>query len=176
MSLRTPLCDLLGIDYPILQSGMRRIAGPDLVAEVSNAGALGILAGLRLSAEELRGEIRRVRELTNRPFGVNLWLHETLQPPIPPTAVAPESIAAVQSVFNRFRGTRAMVMLERAVAPVGAGLVVAGLISLTELASASWALLGIAIGAGVISVAFPKANPLIVIGGGALVNFLIVFL
>src|SRR5262245_52708500 len=58
MSLRTPLTDLLGIDVPILQSGMSRVAGPELAAEVSKAGGLGILAALRLTAEELRREIR----------------------------------------------------------------------------------------------------------------------
>ena len=72
---RTSLCELLGIEYPILQSGMGSVAGPDLVAEVSNAGGLGILAGLRLTGEDLRRRIRQVRELTDRPFGVNLWLH-----------------------------------------------------------------------------------------------------
>ena len=45
MSFRTALCDLLGIEYPIVQSGMGAIAGPDLVAEVCRAGGLGILAG-----------------------------------------------------------------------------------------------------------------------------------
>ena len=69
--LRTALCDLLGIRYPILQSGMGGVAGPELVAEVSRAGGLGILAGLRLSKDQLRQGVRRVRELTDRPFGVN---------------------------------------------------------------------------------------------------------
>jgi NAD(P)H-dependent flavin oxidoreductase YrpB (nitropropane dioxygenase family) len=51
-SLRTRLCDLLGIEYPIVQSGMSRVAGPELVAELCRAGGLGILAGLRLAPEE----------------------------------------------------------------------------------------------------------------------------
>jgi chromate transporter len=80
------------------------------------------------------------------------------------------------ALLNRFRGSRTMLMLERAVAPVGAGLVLAGLLSLTELASASWVLLGITVGAGVICVVFPLINPLVVIGGGALINFLVVIL
>ena len=101
--MRTPLCDLLKIDYPILQSGMRRIADPALVAEVSKAGGVGILAGLGLSGESIRKEIRRVRELTDRPFGVNLWLHEDLQPPRSPEAVAREDLIAVQQTLNRFR-------------------------------------------------------------------------
>ena len=45
MSLRTALCDLLGIEYPIVQSGMGSAAGPELAAEVSRAGGLGIVAG-----------------------------------------------------------------------------------------------------------------------------------
>lgn len=48
-ALRTPLCDLLGTEYPILQSGMGMVASPELAAEVSHAGGLGILAGLRLN-------------------------------------------------------------------------------------------------------------------------------
>ena len=59
--LRTALCDLLGIDYPILQSGMGLIAGPDLAAEVSKAGGLGIVAGFMLTADQLRAAIRDVR-------------------------------------------------------------------------------------------------------------------
>lgn len=80
------------------------------------------------------------------------------------------------ALLNRYRGKRVMVVLERAVAPVGAGLVLAGLLSLMEVASASWVLLGITISAGVICVAFPLVHPLIVIGGGALINFLAVVL
>lgn len=79
---RTKLCDLLGIQYPIVQSGMGGVAGPDLAAEVSRAGGLGILAGLNVPPDDLRKMIRRVRELTDRPFGVNLWLHTALRPPV----------------------------------------------------------------------------------------------
>jgi nitronate monooxygenase len=103
VGLHTALCDRLGIKYPILQSGMGRIAGPELVAEVSHAGGLGILAGLRLAADDLRAQIRRVRELTDRPFGVNLWLHEELQPPHLPSELSPDAVRSVQRVLNRFR-------------------------------------------------------------------------
>ena len=71
MRLRTPVCTLLGIDMPILQAGMSTSTTPELVAAVSNAGALGIIGGLGRSPDELRREIRRVREQTSRPFGVN---------------------------------------------------------------------------------------------------------
>jgi nitronate monooxygenase len=103
VTLRTQLCDLLGIDHPILQSGMRRVAGPELAAQVSNAGGLGILAGLLSKGEDLRAQIRRVRELTDRPFGVNLWLHSELRPPVDPAALPQERVAAVQETLNVFR-------------------------------------------------------------------------
>jgi nitronate monooxygenase len=103
MILRTALCDLLGIEHPIVQSGMGGIAGPELVAEVSRAGALGILAGLSLPAGELRARIRRVRELTDRPFGVNLWLHGELRPPTDPATIPDRTLRAVQGTLNRFR-------------------------------------------------------------------------
>ena len=101
--LRTALCDLLGIEYPIIQSGMANVAGSDLVAEVSRAGGLGILAGLGVPPDELRARIRHVRERTDRPFGVNLWLHTELRPPADPTSISDERLAAVQGVLNGFR-------------------------------------------------------------------------
>jgi nitronate monooxygenase len=101
--LRTPLCGLLGIEYPVLQSGMGSVAGPDLVAEVSRAGGLGILAGLNVPPEELRSRIRQVRELTDRPFGVNLWLHTELRPPADPATISGDRLAAVHAVLNGFR-------------------------------------------------------------------------
>jgi nitronate monooxygenase len=66
---------------------MGGVAGPEMVAEVSNAGGLGILAGLYMPPDDLRTAIRRVRELTPRPFGVNLWLHSALRPPVDPVSV-----------------------------------------------------------------------------------------
>ncbi len=80
--LRTMLCDLLGIDYPIILAGMwvrdGRATPPPLVAAVSNAGGLGVMAGLGLEPEELRRRIREVRGLTSRPFGVDLLLPASL--------------------------------------------------------------------------------------------------
>ena len=69
--LHTPVCDLLGIEVPIVQAGMAGCTTPELVAAVSNAGGLGIIGGRGMSADRLRSDIRRVRELTTRPFGVN---------------------------------------------------------------------------------------------------------
>lgn len=103
MRFRTALCDLLGIEYPIVQSGMGSVAGPDLVAEVSRTGGLGILAGLNLSPDELRRGIRRVRDLTDRPFGVNLWLHTDLRPPADVGRIPEDTVRTVQTTLNRFR-------------------------------------------------------------------------
>ena len=69
--LHTPVCELFEIDVPILQAGMSKYTTPELVAAVSNAGGLGIIGGMGRTPDELRSEIRRVRELTSRPFGVN---------------------------------------------------------------------------------------------------------
>lgn len=71
--LRTKVCDLLGIEYPILLAGMGiGISGADLAAAVSNAGGLGMLGCSRLSPDQIRDLIRRTRALTSRPFGVDI--------------------------------------------------------------------------------------------------------
>src|SRR5579859_3651460 len=69
--LRTPVCDLLGIEVPIFQGGMSTYTSAELVAAVSNAGVLGIIGALGRNRDDLRDEIRRVRALTSKPFGVN---------------------------------------------------------------------------------------------------------
>jgi NAD(P)H-dependent flavin oxidoreductase YrpB (nitropropane dioxygenase family) len=70
--LRTPACDLLGIRYPIVQTGMGWVAGARLTAATSAAGGLGILASATMTYEQLSSSIRSIRERTNQPFGVNL--------------------------------------------------------------------------------------------------------
>ena len=71
--LDTPLCDLLGIRFPLVQAPMAYNAPPALAAVVSAAGGLGSIAGAPLSPDELRAAIREVREKTDRPFAVNLF-------------------------------------------------------------------------------------------------------
>ena len=71
---RTSLCDLLGIEHPILQVGFGPGATPELVAAVSNAGGLGVLSGNTRDLARLERWIVRARELTERPFGLNLIL------------------------------------------------------------------------------------------------------
>ncbi|HWP96779.1 MAG TPA: enoyl-[acyl-carrier-protein] reductase FabK [Syntrophomonadaceae bacterium] len=74
MQFRTPLCDLLGIEYPLIQGGMVWIAGGRLAAAVSQAGGLGIIGGAGAGLERIKEQITLARSLTDRPFGVNLML------------------------------------------------------------------------------------------------------
>jgi enoyl-[acyl-carrier protein] reductase II len=69
--LRTPLCDLLGIDVPIIQAPMIQASTARLAAAASNAGALGSITTVLMPAETLRAEIEQLRERTERPFAVN---------------------------------------------------------------------------------------------------------
>ena len=70
----TRLTELLGITYPVIQGGMAWISDASLAAAVSNAGGLGIVAGGSAPADVVRTEIRRTRELTDKPFGLNIML------------------------------------------------------------------------------------------------------
>jgi len=72
--IRTPLCQLLDIEYPIFQGGMAWIADADLAASVSNAGGLGIIAAGNAPADIVRQEIIKAKSLTNKPFGVNIMM------------------------------------------------------------------------------------------------------
>ena len=73
--MKTRATDLLGVRFPVVQSGMRWVSRAELVASVSNAGGLGVLsAHTQPDAEALRREIQRTRTLTAMPFGVNLTL------------------------------------------------------------------------------------------------------
>ena len=83
--LKTKLCDMLGIEYPILSAGM----GPTLIGEntgapvelvvaVSEAGGLGVLGGSGFTVDELHDAIREIKKLTDKPFGVDLLLPKKL--------------------------------------------------------------------------------------------------
>ncbi len=69
--LRTRFCEIFEIDVPVIQAAIWPATSPELVAAVSEAGAIGTVAGIFSSADDLRGQIERVRELTDRPFVVN---------------------------------------------------------------------------------------------------------
>jgi nitronate monooxygenase len=96
--LDTGVTRLLGTRYPIVQAPMAGgFTTPELVAAVSNAGALGSLGGAVLPPDELRDAIAAIRRLTDRPFAVNLFA------PLPPPVVEPEAVAAMQAVLEPFR-------------------------------------------------------------------------
>jgi|SRR5271165_6262911 len=70
--LHTPICDYFGIKYPILLAGMGGVSMHKLVAAVSNSGGLGVIGAATLNPRELRDEIHKTRELTDKPFAVDL--------------------------------------------------------------------------------------------------------
>ncbi|MEW6034544.1 MAG: enoyl-[acyl-carrier-protein] reductase FabK [Chloroflexota bacterium] len=72
--LRTPICDLLGIEYPIIQGGMAWLGTAELVSAVSNAGGLGTIGTGNADSDWLRQQIRATRERTDKPFAVNILL------------------------------------------------------------------------------------------------------
>ncbi|HZZ34199.1 MAG TPA: nitronate monooxygenase family protein [Caulobacteraceae bacterium] len=82
MSLRTSLCDLLQVEHPIMLAGMGGVSFGELAAAVSNAGGYGVLGMAGRSPEFIRDEMRKVRRLTDKPFGVDLL------------AASPESLTA----------------------------------------------------------------------------------
>ena len=82
ITLKTPLCDLLNINYPIIQAGMAGGATTvDLIANVSNAGGLGSLGAAYMKQDALRKTIREIKQRTDRPFAVNLFCTEDDFPP-----------------------------------------------------------------------------------------------
>ncbi|MCH5186925.1 MAG: enoyl-[acyl-carrier-protein] reductase FabK [Oscillospiraceae bacterium] len=92
--IKTPLCELLGIEYPIFQGGMAWIADADLAAAVSNGGGLGIISAMNAGGDWLREQIRKAKTLTDKPFGVNIML---MSPHVDEVAqvVAEEKVAVV---------------------------------------------------------------------------------
>lgn len=72
--MKTRICRMLGIEYPIFQGAMAWIANASLAAAVSEAGGLGIIAGGTAPAETIRQEIRKARQMTSKPIGVNIML------------------------------------------------------------------------------------------------------
>ena len=72
--LRTPICDLLEIDYPVVLAGMGGAATAELVAAVSEAGGLGVVGAATMGPDEIEAQVVKVRSLTGKPFGVDLLL------------------------------------------------------------------------------------------------------
>jgi len=79
--LKTRITELFGIEYPIVGGCMMHISKPEFVAAVSSAGALGMMASaMYITQDEFRQAVRRVKDLTDKPFGVNLSLHPAIRP------------------------------------------------------------------------------------------------
>src|SRR5262244_1665341 len=96
-TMKTALCHMLGIEYPIVAAPMGPdLTGPEMVAAVSNAGGLGILQAQLCAPPLFREEIHRVRALTDKPFGVNLLLHFPVEDHV---AVCLEERVPVLSLF-----------------------------------------------------------------------------
>ena len=71
-AISTAFTELVGIEYPIVQTGMGWVSGPERTAATANAGGLGIIASATMTYAELEAAIVRTKELTDKPFGVNL--------------------------------------------------------------------------------------------------------
>ena len=92
--IKTPICELVGIKYPVFQGGMAWIADAVLAAAVSNAGGLGIIAAGNSSAEYVGQQIKIAKTLTDRPFGLNIMLMSRYADAIAEVAVQ-EAVAVV---------------------------------------------------------------------------------
>src|SRR5204863_8102996 len=80
--LQTRFTKLVGVEHPIVQGGMQWVGHAELVAAVANAGALGFITALtQPTPEELTREIARCRDMTDKPFGVNLTILPAIKPP-----------------------------------------------------------------------------------------------
>ena len=80
--IRTRFTELAGVDHPIVQGGMQWVGRAELVAAVANAGALGFITALtQPTPEDLSKEIARCRDMTDKPFGVNLTILPAIKPP-----------------------------------------------------------------------------------------------
>ncbi len=103
---RTRLCDILGIQYPIVQGGMVWICMHELTAAVSEAGGLGVLAGGSMTPEELTEEIRLTKAATKKPFGVNIPLLRPDAETLIDTTIAGGAGVVVSSAGNPKRFTK----------------------------------------------------------------------
>lgn len=72
--IKSRICEMLGIKYPVFQGGMAWVADASLAAAVSNAGGLGLISSINAGTKAVRAEIRKCRELTDKPFSVNIML------------------------------------------------------------------------------------------------------
>ncbi|HEY3243178.1 MAG TPA: nitronate monooxygenase, partial [Phycisphaerae bacterium] len=106
--MKTRITELFGIRHPIIQGGMHYVGFAELAAAVSNAGGLGLITGLTQKTPELLAkEIRRCREMTDQPFGVNLTFLPTLASPPYPEYIAAIAEGGVRIVETAGRSPEA---------------------------------------------------------------------
>ena len=102
--MKTKITELFGIEHPIIQGGMHFVGFAELASAVSNAGGLGMITGLtQRSPKDLANEIRRCREMTDKPFGVNLTFLPTVSSPDYPgyiQAIIDGGVKAVETAGN----------------------------------------------------------------------------
>jgi nitronate monooxygenase len=102
--MKTKITEMLGIEHPIIQGGMHFVGLAELASAVSNAGGLGIITGLTLGTpEKLANEIERCREMTDKPFGVNMTFLPSLTPPDSPglfKVVVESGVKVVETAGN----------------------------------------------------------------------------
>jgi NAD(P)H-dependent flavin oxidoreductase YrpB (nitropropane dioxygenase family) len=99
--LHTRLCDILDIEYPVILAGMGGVASAELVAAVSEAGGLGILGAASMPPDEIERQVRRVRDLTSKPFGVDVLLPSGVATPQSAQPAAPKAEAGAPAVRKR---------------------------------------------------------------------------
>ena len=92
--IKSSICDLLGIEYPVFQGGMAWIADGKLAAAVSNGGGLGIIAAGNAPGEYVRQQIQIAKSMTNKPFGVNIMLMSPFADEVAQTVIE-EKVAVV---------------------------------------------------------------------------------
>jgi nitronate monooxygenase len=102
--VKTRITELFGIEHPIVQGGMHFVGLAEMAAAVSNAGGLGIITGLtQRTPDDLAKEIRRCREMTDKPFGVNLTFLPSINPPDYPgyiKAIIDNGVKIVETAGN----------------------------------------------------------------------------
>ena len=80
--IKSRICEMLGIRYPVFQGGMAWVADASLASAVSNAGGLGLISSVNAGTEAVREEIRKCKQMTDKPFGVNIMLQAPNAPEI----------------------------------------------------------------------------------------------
>lgn len=104
MAIKTRITEMFGIEHPIIQGGMHYVGFAEMAAAVSNAGGLGIITGLTQGTpEKLANEIARCREMTDKPFGVNLTFLPSVVPPDYPglvKVIVDSGVKAVETAGN----------------------------------------------------------------------------